>query len=103
MALTGFEKPLDQYNRDEIRKIAVLYGIPLSKIITQKLTKAQVIDAIRNSPKYQEQQQKRPTDDKNNRIRNIINNLIGTEDPDDLMVEIISVLKESGKSPTAGK
>ena len=103
MALTGFEKPLDQYNRDEIRKIAVPYGIPLSKIITQKLTKAQVIDAIRNSPKYQEQQQKRPTDDKNNRIRNIINNLIGTEDPDDLMVEIISVLKESGKIPTAGK
>lgn len=103
MALTGLEKPLDQYNRDEIRKIAVLYGIPLNKIISQKLNKAQVIDAIRSSPKYQKQQQKRPTDDKNNRIRNITNNLIGNEDPDDLMVEIISVLSESGKVPSAGK
>ena len=34
MALTGLEKPLEQYNRDDIRKIAVLYGIPLNKIIS---------------------------------------------------------------------
>lgn len=103
MALTGLEKPLEQYNRDDIRKIAVLYGIPLSRIISQKLTKAQVIDAIRNSPKYQNQQQKRPTDDKSNRVRNIINNLIGNEDPDDLMFKLLNVLTESEKIPQSGK
>ena len=29
-----------------------------------------------------------PTSDKSNRVRNVLDNLIGTEDPDDLMIEI---------------
>jgi len=44
-----------------------------------------------------------PTSDKSNRIRNVLDNLIGNEDPDDLMLEILSVVQESGKIPSVGK
>ena len=44
-----------------------------------------------------------PTSDKSNRIRSVVDNLIGTEDPDDLMIEILDVLQESGKMPSVGK
>ena len=37
------------------------------------------------------------------RVKEIRDNLIGTEDPDDLMMEIISVLNEGGKVPEVGK
>ena len=37
------------------------------------------------------------------RISSIRDNLIGTEDADDLMLEIISVLSEGGKVPEAGE
>lgn len=44
-----------------------------------------------------------PTDDNENRVRSIIDNVIGNEDPDDLMLEILDVLQESGRVPQAGK
>jgi len=44
-----------------------------------------------------------PTSDKSNRIRSVLDNLIGTEDPDDLMTEILNAIKESGKMPSVGK
>ena len=37
------------------------------------------------------------------RLSSIKENLIGTEDPDDLMLEIISELEEGGKTPEAGE
>ena len=43
------------------------------------------------------------TDDSINRLRDITNNLVGTEDPDDLMLEIISALTETKKVPKTGK
>ena len=46
---------------------------------------------------------KNPTDDKSNRIRNVLDNLIGNEDPDDLMIEILDAIQESGKVPSVGK
>ena len=36
------------------------------------------------------------------RIRSVRNNLVGTEDPDDLMLEIIGLLDEGGKIPETG-
>ena len=33
-----------------------------------------------------------PTDDKHNRIRGVVDNLIGTEDPDDLMMELMDAV-----------
>jgi hypothetical protein len=44
-----------------------------------------------------------PTTDNSNRIRNILDNLIGNEDPDDLMIEILDAIQESGKMPSVGK
>jgi hypothetical protein len=44
-----------------------------------------------------------PTTDNSNRIRNILDNLIGNEDPDDLMIEILDAIQESGKVPSVGK
>ena len=44
-----------------------------------------------------------PTSDKSNRIRSVLDNLIGNEDPDDLMIEILDVIQESGKMPSVGK
>ncbi len=37
------------------------------------------------------------------RVQSIRKNLIGTEDPDDLMLDIISVLEEGTKVPEAGE
>ena len=36
-----------------------------------------------------------PTDDKHNRIRGVIDNLMGTEDPDDLMMEMMEALNNT--------
>ena len=44
-----------------------------------------------------------PTSDKSNRIRSVLDNLIGNEDPDDLMIEILDAIQESGKIPSVGK
>jgi len=46
---------------------------------------------------------KQPTDDNSNRVRSVIDGVIGTEDPDDLMIELMEVLTESGKVPQSGK
>jgi hypothetical protein len=43
------------------------------------------------------------TDSKVNRIRGVLNNLIGNEDPDDLMLELLQVIKESPRIPSVGK
>jgi len=43
------------------------------------------------------------TDDNDNRVRGVVDNLIGTEDADDVMMKLISVLKEGGKVPSVGK
>ena len=37
------------------------------------------------------------------RIKDIKDNLIGTEDADDLMMEILGVLEEGSKTPEVGK
>jgi hypothetical protein len=46
---------------------------------------------------------KNPTDDNQNRVRSIIDNIIGIEDPDDLMRQIRNILQESGRVPQVGK
>jgi len=49
-------------------------------------------------PRKTLKQRRNPTDDNDNRVRGVIDNLIGTESSDDKMEELISVLKESGKT-----
>ena len=36
-----------------------------------------------------------PTDDNSNRIRKVIDGVVGTEDPDDLMVRLLEAIQES--------
>jgi hypothetical protein len=52
-----------------------------------------------------EQKNKRPTDtDTNrNRIRDVSENLVGNEDPDDIMIELMQALKETSETPQSGK
>ena len=45
-----------------------------------------------------------PTDDKENRVRSVVNGLIGTEDPDDIMIELMDNLSTTvTSSPSVGK
>jgi hypothetical protein len=56
--------------------------------------------------KVEQQGQKKQvtdTDSNVNRVRSVAENLIGNEDPDDLMLELLDVLEESGKIPSVGK
>lgn len=43
------------------------------------------------------------TDSKYNRVRGVIRNLIGNEDPDTIMRELLNVIPETGKIPQVGK
>ena len=45
----------------------------------------------------------RPTDDNENRIRSIVDSVIGTESADDLMINLMDALTEGGKIPEVGK
>ena len=40
-----------------------------------------------------------PTDDNDNRVRGVVNGLIGGEDPDDLMIELMDAVSDSYETP----
>jgi|TARA_E500000305_G_C3965780_1_gene209419 hypothetical protein len=42
-----------------------------------------------------ERREKNPTDDNSNRIRGVVDNIIGKETPDDLMFELLEAVKDS--------
>ena len=45
-----------------------------------------------------------PTDDNANRVRSVVDNLIGTEEADDVMIELMDTLTDTvTSSPSAGK
>ena len=45
-----------------------------------------------------------PTDDKENRVRSVVDNLLGTEDADDIMIELMDSLNSTvTSSPSVGK
>jgi len=50
-----------------------------------------------------QRKEKYPTDDKTNRIRSVMDNLVGIEKVDDIMNELRSSLTGSGKVPSTGK
>ena len=53
----------------------------------------------------QERQKKRvtDTDSHENRVRSVLDGITGKESGDDLMIELMEVLQESGKIPNVGK
>ena len=45
-----------------------------------------------------------PTEDKENRVRSVVNGLIGTEEPDDIMIELMDNLNTTvTSSPSVGR
>ena len=45
-----------------------------------------------------------PTDDNENRVRSVVDNLVGTEDADDIMIELMDKLNNTvTSSPSVGK
>jgi len=50
-----------------------------------------------------ERKEKNPTEDKENRVRSVIDSIDGTEDADDLMLRLLERLKEGEKVPSVGK
>lgn len=51
-------------------------------------------------PRKTLKERRNPTDDNENRVRGVVDNLIGIENADDIMTELISVLNEGGKVPS---
>jgi len=43
------------------------------------------------------------TDTNRNRVRPVLDGLVGNEDPDDIMLELLEVIQESPKVPVPGK
>ena len=50
-----------------------------------------------------QRKEKYPTENEVNRIRSVMDNIVGMEDPDDVMMELMSTIPESGRAPSAGK
>jgi len=57
----------------------------------------------RKSLKERQQKKVTDTDSNRNRVRAVSDGLVGNEDPDDIMLELMEVLEESPKIPQSGK
>ena len=103
MALTGYEKPLGDYTKDELIEIAVSYTVFYTTASGKgsyggykRLKKEQLISIIKNDRDYISKNPKAPRriDGKilTNRFGDFKKSLNGTEKPDRLMNEIMSIL-----------
>ena len=110
MALTGYEKPLDQYTQKELVEIAKEYN-PYYQTASgkgklrgyERLTKQQLINIIKVDIEYIEANPKLPrrikgptySKSKSKSLTELKESLLGVENPDDLMNEILSRLSGS--------
>jgi hypothetical protein len=103
MALTGYEKPLKDYTKEQLIEIAESYKIyyttasGVGKLSGyRRLTKEQLIGIIKNDSDYIDANPKAPRridgKKRTNRFKNFKESLMGDEKPEDLMNEIISRL-----------
>jgi hypothetical protein len=115
MALTGYEKPLGDYTKDELIEIAVSYTVFYTTASGKgsyggykRLKKEQLISIIKNDRDYISKNPKAPRriDGKilTNRFSDFKKSLNGTEKPDRLMNEIMSILSGTESAyPLPGK
>jgi len=115
MALTGYEKPLDQYTQKELVEIAEKYAVYYTTATGQgrisgyqRLPKSQLISLIKNDSDYIGANPKAPRriDGKIriNRFKDFKESLNGSEKPDRLMDEILSILSGTETSyPSEGR
>lgn len=110
MALTGYEKPLDQYMQKELVEIAKKYN-PYYQTASgkgklegyERLTKQQLINIIKVDIEYIEANPKLPrrvkgptySKSKSKSLTELKESLLGVENPDELMNEILSRLSGS--------
>jgi len=106
MALTGYEKPLKDYTKEQLVEIAETHNIyyttasGVGKLSGyRRLTKDQLISIIKNDPDYIAENPKAPrrVDGKKltNRLKDFKESLLGTEKPERLMDEILTRLSGS--------
>lgn len=104
MALTGYEKPLNEYTKNELIEIAKTYTIYyVGEKGTgrtggyEKLNKEKLISLIQNDIDYRRSNpnvQNRPT----NRVERLVNSLYGNENANELMDAIIEALSDNEDS-----
>jgi hypothetical protein len=110
MALTGYEKPLDQYTQKELAEIAKEYSMYYKTASGkgkiggyERLTKQQLINIIKVDIDYIEANPKLPrkvkgptySKSKSKSLTELKESLLGVENPDELMNEILSRLSGS--------
>lgn len=110
MALTGYEKPLDQYTQKELAEIAKEYNMYYKTASGKgkiggynRLTKVQLINIIKIDIDYIEANPKLPrrvkgptySKSKSKSLTELKESLLGVENPDELMNEILSRLSGS--------
>lgn len=100
--LTGYEKPLSQFTRDELRGIAVNYGIKLSTIINQRLNKEEVVSLIKKNPNYKFANPKKKSDPDERRINELKIAIKALKTPDEIMAKITEIFTTTSGIPEAG-
>jgi hypothetical protein len=115
MALTGYEKPLKDYTKEQLVEIAESYSIYYTTASGvgklggyKRLNKDQLISVIKNDSDYIDANPKAPRrigDRKfTNRLKDFKESLIGGEKPEKLMDEILTRLSGSERAyPAPGR
>jgi hypothetical protein len=103
MALTGYEKSLNEYSKNELISIAQQYTIYYQTASGrgaignyQSLTKEQLISLIENDRDYQRAQPK-------SRVEILKTKIDDITDSEEIMIEIISLFKDLEIVPEPGK
>ena len=115
MAITGYEKRLEDYTKEELVQIAEKYSIYYTTATGQgrisgyqRLNKTQLISLIKNDNDYKSANPNRPTvqgsNNNKNRFLKFKESLFGTESPEELMDEILSIASNTKRDfPIPGK
>lgn len=101
MIITGYEKPLDQFSKNELIQIAKNYSVYYETALGKgsisgysKLSRDQLIKIIREDRDYQQGAPRKPPP-KPNRFRDLKESLKGNESQDELMNEIMRLAENT--------
>lgn len=104
MIITGHEKPLENYSKNELVEIAKRYNIYYETALGKgsmsgysKLPKDQLIKLIKEDRDYQRGGPKKPPQ-KPNRFRDLKESLKGNETPEELMDEILRLAENTSRN-----
>ena len=110
MIITGYEKPLDQFSKNELVELAKKYMVyyqtssGIGKMSGySKLTKEQLVNLLKNDEGYVKANPKGPRGPRGpirpaNRFEKLKESLMGTETPEELMDEILRLAEGTQRS-----